>query len=61
MSLSTTPATARTDLGAAPPASAGSLGAVVSEVLGQVRSSSSSSSSYGHKRKKQSFLGDLFG
>jgi uncharacterized protein len=45
------------------PTSAGSLGAVVSEVLGQVRSSGSghSSSGYGQKRKKQSFLGDLFG
>jgi Zn-finger nucleic acid-binding protein len=46
--------------------SAGSLGAVVSEVLGQVRSSSShSSSSYGYgqkpRKKKDSFLSDLFG
>jgi Zn-finger nucleic acid-binding protein len=44
---------------------AASLGAVVSEVLGQVRSSSShSSSSYGHgqkRKKKDSFLSDLFG
>ena len=40
---------------------AGSLGAVVSEVLGQVRGSSGHSSSSGHKRKKQSFLGELFG
>jgi uncharacterized protein len=44
---------------------AASLGAVVSEVLGQVRSSSSHSSSsygYGQKRKKKdSFLSDLFG
>jgi uncharacterized protein len=43
------------------------LGAVVGEVLSQVRSSKSSShgSSYGSgypkKRKKESFLGDLFG
>jgi uncharacterized protein len=44
---------------------AASLGAVVSEVLGQVRGSSSHSSSsygYGQKRKKKdSFLSDLFG
>ena len=47
-----------------PAASAGSLGAVVSEVLGQVRSSSSSHSSYGygHKPKKQkSLISELFG
>ena len=43
--------------------SAGSLGAVVSEVLGQVRSSSSSSGyGYGHKPKKQkSLISELFG
>ena len=41
---------------------AASLGAVVSEVLGQVRSSSSSSSGYGHKpKKKQSLISELFG
>jgi Zn-finger nucleic acid-binding protein len=47
---------------AQPPAA--SLGAVVSEVLGQVRGSKGSSShgSYGSKpRKKESFLSDLFG
>jgi uncharacterized protein len=39
------------------------LGAVVNDVLSQVRSSrsSSSQSSYGHKKRKESFLGDLFG
>jgi hypothetical protein len=43
-------------------ASAGSLGQVVSDVLGQVRGSSSSSYGAGHQRKKkESFLGDLFG
>ena len=46
-------------------ASASGLGQVVSDVLGQVRgSSSSTSSSYGagHRRKKkESFLGELFG
>ncbi|MGY1857690.1 hypothetical protein [Modestobacter sp. SYSU DS0290] len=36
-----------------------SLGSVVSEVLGQVRSSGHSG--YGHKRRKQSFRGELFG
>ena len=44
--------------------SAGGLGAVVSEVLGQVRSSSSShsSSGYGHKpRKQKSLISELFG
>ena len=44
---------------------AGSLGSVVSEVLGQVRASSShggSSHGSGHQRKrKDSFLSDLFG
>ena len=47
------------------PASGAGLGAVVNEVLQQVRSSghSSSHSGSGHykKRKKESFLGDLFG
>jgi uncharacterized protein len=46
-------------------ASAGGLGAVVGEVLRQVQGSKSSSqhsSEYGYKkRKKESFLGDLFG
>ncbi|OMQ13966.1 hypothetical protein A7K94_0219950 [Modestobacter sp. VKM Ac-2676] len=46
--------------------SAGSLGAVVSEVLGQVRASSSnsghsSSYGYGKPRKKKSLIGELFG
>jgi uncharacterized protein len=45
--------------------SSGGLGAVVGEVLQQVRSaqhSSHGSSQYGHRpRKKESFLGDLFG
>ena len=44
---------------------AGSLGSVVSEVLGQVRGSSSQHGhSYGsghQRRKKESFLSDLFG
>jgi Zn-finger nucleic acid-binding protein len=42
---------------------AASLGSVVSDVLGQVRSSGhGSSSGYGQKRKKkESFLSDLFG
>ncbi|WP_138759710.1 zf-TFIIB domain-containing protein [Modestobacter altitudinis] len=41
---------------------AASLGSVVSEVLGQVRSSSSSSHGYGHKPKKQkSLISELFG
>jgi len=49
---------------AAPKQSSGDLGAVVGEVLRQVRggtSSSHSSQQYGHRRKKESFLGDLFG
>jgi Zn-finger nucleic acid-binding protein len=45
--------------------SSGGLGAVVGEVLQQVRGSQHSShgsSQYGHRpRKKESFLGDLFG
>ena len=43
---------------------AASLGAVVGEVMRQVRGSKSSSHStqhYGSRRKKESFLGDLFG
>ncbi|MCV2487828.1 zf-TFIIB domain-containing protein [Geodermatophilus sp. YIM 151500] len=40
---------------------AAGLGAVVNEVLSQVRGQKSSSHGYGHKRKKESFLGDLFG
>jgi uncharacterized protein len=46
---------------------AGDLGAVVGEVLRQVRGSKSSShgqygqQQYGSRRKKESFLGDLFG
>jgi Zn-finger nucleic acid-binding protein len=48
------------------PASPGGLGAVVSEVLGQVqgRSSSGSAGQYGQpykKKRKESFLSDLFG
>jgi uncharacterized protein len=42
----------------------GDLGAVVGEVLRQVRGSKSSShgqQQYGARRKKESFLGDLFG
>ncbi len=43
----------------------GGLGSVVGEVLRQVQGSKSSHSSssdhYGRKRKKESFLGDLFG
>jgi Zn-finger nucleic acid-binding protein len=46
-------------------ASGAGLGAVVGEVLRQVQGSKSSHSSssdhYGRKRKKESFLGDLFG
>jgi uncharacterized protein len=39
------------------------LGAVVNEVLSQVRGSSHGSSGHGYprKKKKESFLGDLFG
>jgi Zn-finger nucleic acid-binding protein len=38
------------------------LGAVVNEVLSQVRGSKHGSSGHGHpRRKKESFLGDLFG
>jgi Zn-finger nucleic acid-binding protein len=49
-----------------PSSSGGGLGAVVGEVLGQVRGqkhgSSGHGSDYGHqRRKKESFLGDLFG
>ena len=50
--------------GAQYPAAGGAgLGAVVNEVLGAVRSSGhgSSHSSYGHKKRKESFLSDLFG
>jgi Zn-finger nucleic acid-binding protein len=45
------------------PAAAGGLGAVVSEVLGSVqgRSHSSSSRRPYEKKRKESFLGDLFG
>jgi Zn-finger nucleic acid-binding protein len=47
------------------PAASGGLGAVVGDVLRQVQGSRSSShhqSEYGYKkRKKESFLGDLFG
>ena len=49
---------------AAPKQSSGDLGAVVGEVMRQVRGSKGSSHSsqqYGHRRKKESFLGDLFG
>ena len=45
-------------------ASSGGLGAVVSEVLGQVQGRSHSSSHYGQpykKKRKESFLGELFG
>ncbi|TFV67043.1 UNVERIFIED_ORG: hypothetical protein E4P37_04805 [Bacillus sp. AZ43] len=44
------------------PQSGAGLGGVVGEVLRQVQGSKhSSSSGYPHKRKKESFLGDLFG
>jgi Zn-finger nucleic acid-binding protein len=49
---------------AAPKQGSADLGAVVGEVMRQVRGSKSSSHSqqqYGHRRKKESFLGDLFG
>lgn len=48
---------------AAPKQSSGDLGAVVGEVMRQVRGSKSSShgQQYGSRRKKESFLGDLFG
>ncbi|SDE98116.1 hypothetical protein SAMN05660662_0518 [Blastococcus aurantiacus] len=49
---------------AAPKQGSGDLGAVVGEVMRQVRGSKSSShghQQYGHRRKKESFLGDLFG
>jgi Zn-finger nucleic acid-binding protein len=48
--------------GAQYPAAAGGagLGAVVNEVLGAV-SRGSSHGSYGHKKRKESFLSDLFG
>ena len=44
-------------------ASGAGLSGVVGEVLRQVQGSkhSSSHSGYGHRRKKESFLGDLFG
>jgi uncharacterized protein len=46
----------------APRGSKSDLGGVVSDVLSQVRGSRESSSGHGHsKRKKESFLGDLFG
>lgn len=47
----------------ATPAASGDLGSVVGEVLRQVRGGTSSShgQQYGHRRKKESFLGDLFG
>jgi len=54
----------RDDRHAAPKQSSGDLGAVVGEVMRQVRGSSRSSShgqQYGSRRKKESFLGDLFG
>ncbi len=47
-----------------PAAGGAGLGAVVGEVLKQVGSSKSHGSSYGHgypKKRKESFLGDLFG
>ncbi|SFO70138.1 hypothetical protein SAMN05660464_0621 [Geodermatophilus dictyosporus] len=50
-----------------PAAGGAGLGAVVNEVLGAVRSSGHGSShgsshgSYGHKKRKESFLSDLFG
>ena len=45
------------------PNPAGQIGAVVSEVLKQARAAQSSSHGYGtpHRKKKQSFLGELFG
>ena len=51
------------DRHAAPRQSSGDLGAVVGEVMRQVRGSKSSShgQQYGSRRKKESFLGDLFG
>jgi uncharacterized protein len=52
------------DRHAAPKQSSGDLGAVVGEVMRQVRGSKSSShgqQQYGSRRKKESFLGDLFG
>ena len=44
-------------------ASSAGLGGVVGEVLRQVQGAKHSGhqSGYGHKRKKESFLGDLFG
>ena len=45
-------------------ASSGGLGSVVSEVLGQVQGRSHAGSSYGYpqkRKKKESFLSDLFG
>jgi Zn-finger nucleic acid-binding protein len=50
--------------GYAPTGSAGGLGAVVNEVLSQVGKPKSSHGSYGHghqKKRKESFLSDLFG
>lgn len=45
------------------PNPAGQIGAVVSEVLKQARAAQASSHGYGtpHRKKKQSFLGELFG
>ena len=60
------PQTTATATTGSPPQKQGSgdLGAVVGEVLRQVRGSKSSShgqQQYGSRRKKESFLGDLFG
>ncbi|MGY1744352.1 TFIIB-type zinc ribbon-containing protein [Blastococcus sp. SYSU D00695] len=53
--------------GQRPAVASGGLGAVVDEVLGQVQKRSHSGGSHGHqgqpyrKKRKESFLGDLFG
>ena len=54
---------ARQHSGHQPAASGAGLGGVVGEVLRQVQGAKhpGSASGHGHRRKKESFLGDLFG
>src|SRR3954469_6689603 len=55
------PADAQREARAPPRDSRAEFGAVVSDVLSQVRGSRQSSSHGSPRRKKESFLGDLFG